>query len=65
MSPLWAAGLIVLSFGLAAISGAATGMRIGGESLGNGLAALMGALFGPAAVVPAAIAGLALLAWLR
>jgi hypothetical protein len=65
MSLLWATGLVVLSFGLAAIGGAATGVRIGGEFLGSGLAALMGALFGPTVVVPAAILGLVLLARLR
>jgi hypothetical protein len=65
MSLLWAAGLVALSFGLAAIGGAATGVRMGGEFLGNGLAALMGALFGPSVVVPAAILGLVLLARLR
>ncbi len=65
MNVLWGVGLVVLSFGLAAAGGALTGMRIAGEFLGNGLAAMMGALFGPAAVVPAAILGLTLLAWLR
>jgi hypothetical protein len=62
---MWEAGLVLLALALAAAGGAISGMRIAGEFLGNGLAAMMGALFGPASVVPAAVLGLALLAWLR
>lgn len=55
---------MLLSLALGAAGGALTGMRIAGEFLGNGLAALMGAMFGPVSVVPAAILGLAFLEWL-
>jgi len=55
---------VLLSLALGAAGGALTGMRIAGEFLGNGLAALMGAMFGPVSVVPAAILGLAFLEWL-
>ena len=64
MNLLWGAGLVLLSLALGAAGGALTGMRIAGEFLGNGLAALMGAMFGPVSVVPAAILGLAFLEWL-
>lgn len=47
------------------IGGAAAGVKVGGKDLGNGLAAMMGAFFGPTAVLPAALLGLAVLAWLR
>lgn len=56
-------GLVVLAFTLAAAGGAVTGTRIGGQYLGKELAAMMGALFGPASVVPATVVGLLLL-WL-
>jgi hypothetical protein len=63
---VWTAiGLVCLALVLAMAGGAATGARIAGQYLGNGLAALMGAFFGPAAVVPAAVLGLALLACWR
>jgi hypothetical protein len=58
-------GLIALSVVLAMLSGAVTGTRIAGPYLGRDLAALMGAFFGPAAVLPAAVLGLTMLAWLR
>jgi hypothetical protein len=62
---LTAVGLVVLALVLAMLGGAATGARIAGQYLGNGLAAMMGAFFGPAAVVPAVLLGVALLAWWR
>jgi hypothetical protein len=63
---LWTgAGLVGLALVLAMLGGAVTGARLGGQYLGNGLAAMMGAFFGPAAVVPAAVIGIALLAWWR
>ena len=59
---MWAEiGLMVLAFLLAATGGAAMGTRIGGEYLGKELAAMMGALFGPASVLPAMVVGLLLL----
>jgi hypothetical protein len=63
MTVCTAVGLVCLAWGLAMTGGAATGARIAGKYLGNGLAALMGAFFGPAAVVPAVVLGVALLAW--
>jgi len=61
---VWTAvGLVCLALVLAMAGGAATGARIAGQYLCNGLAAMMGAFFGPAAVVPAAVLGLVLLAW--
>jgi hypothetical protein len=56
-------GLVGISLGVAMLGGAATGTRLAGQYLGNGLAAMMGAFFGPVAVVPATILGAALLAW--
>lgn len=38
-----------------AAGGAAAGVKIGGEAMGNDVAALMGGLFGLSAVVPAAL----------
>jgi hypothetical protein len=35
--------------------GAATGVKLGGEAMGNETAALMGCVFGLSAVVPAAL----------
>jgi hypothetical protein len=65
MNGLAAVGLVVLAFTLAAVGGALTGTRIGGRYLGNELAAMLGALFGPASVVPATVVGLLLLVWLK
>ena len=63
---LWsAAGLVGLALVFAMLGGAITGARLGGAYLGNELAAMMGAFFGPAAVVPAVVLGVALLAWWR
>jgi hypothetical protein len=57
--------LVLLALALAMLGGAVTGARLAGQYLGLGLAAMMGAFFGPAAVVPAAVLGVALLAWWR
>lgn len=56
---VWLAAALVL--GMA--GGAIAGMRLAGKDLGNELAALMGALFGPTAVVPAVLVGLVVLAF--
>jgi hypothetical protein len=53
--------MIVLGLVLALVAGGASGMRIGADSLGKELAAMMGALFGPSAALPAVIVGLAVL----
>jgi hypothetical protein len=65
MTVLTGIGLIALSAALAMLAGAVTGTRIAGQYLGRELAALMGAFFAPASVLPAAVLGVALLAWLR
>ena len=54
-------GLIGLALALALAAGEASGVKIGAESLGTGLAAMMGAFFGPTAVLPAVLVGLGVL----
>ena len=61
MTSLTLAGLAMLALVLALAAGAASGMRIGAEALGTGLAAMMGALFGPTAALPAVLVGLCVL----
>lgn len=51
-------GLAVL---LAGVAGAASGLKIGADALGKELAAMMGALFGPSAALPAVLLGLGIL----
>jgi hypothetical protein len=65
MTPLFILGLIALALVLALAAGAASGMRIGAEALGKELAAMMGAFFGPTAVLPAAVVGLTILYFAR
>lgn len=57
-----ALALFALALPLALIGGAASGLKLGAEALGRELAALMGALFGPTAVLPAVLVGLVVLA---
>lgn len=56
--------LLVLTLVLSIAGGAITGIVLAGKDLGNQLAALMGAMFGPTAAIPAALVGLLLLALL-
>jgi hypothetical protein len=65
MTVLTAVGLVLLGLILAIVGGAVSGMRIGGEYLGQELAAMMGAFFGPASVVPAVALGVVILALFR
>ena len=58
-------GLTLLALLLALIGGAASGLRIGADALGKELAAMMGAFFGPTAVLPAIVVGLLLLYFVR
>ncbi|WP_428420352.1 hypothetical protein [Methylibium sp.] len=58
-------GLTLLALLLALIGGAASGLRIGADALGKELAAMMGAFFGPTAVLPAIMVGLLLLYFVR
>lgn len=60
-----ALALFALALPLALIGGAASGLKLGAEALGRELAALMGALFGPTAVLPAVLVGLVVLALAR
>ncbi len=65
MTPLTVLGLILLTLVLALAAGAASGLKIGAESLGKEIAAMMGALFGPTAALPAVLVGLAILYFAR
>lgn len=58
-------GMMVLAFVLALAAGAASGVKIGAEALGTGLAAMMGAFFGPTAALPAVLLGLVVLYFAR
>lgn len=49
---------LLLALLLSMAGGALAGMRLAGKDLGNELAAMMGAMFGPTAVVPAVLLGL-------
>ena len=53
--------LLVLGVVLAAAAGAISGMKIGAEATGKELAAMLGALYGPTAVLPAVVMGLVIL----
>lgn len=53
---------LFVAFVLSMAGGALAGMRLAGKDLGNELAAMMGAMFGPTAAVPAVLAGLVVLA---
>lgn len=53
--------LFLLALVLALAAGAISGMKIGAEALGKELAAMMGAFYGPTAVLPAAVVGLVIL----
>ena len=59
-----AVACLLIAFVISMIGGAITGVRLAGKDLGNELAAMMGAMFGPTAVVPAVAIGLAVLALL-
>jgi hypothetical protein len=61
MSALYLLGMIALALALSLVGGALSGMKIGAEALGKELAAMMGAFFGPTAVLPAVLLGLAVL----
>ena len=52
---------LVVAFVVSMVGGAIAGVRLAGKDLGNELAAMMGAMFGPTAVVPAVLVGLAVL----
>ena len=57
-------GWCVVSVVLSVAAGALAGVALGGKELGNSLAALMGAMYGPLAAVPAVLVGLIVLAFI-
>ena len=59
LSILW---WTVLSILLSLAAGAVSGMALAGKDLGNNLAAMMGAMFGPVAAAPGILIGLIVLA---
>ena len=56
---LWTLIAIIVSIA----AGALAGMQLAGKDLGNSLAALMGAMYGPVAAVPGILVGLIVLAF--
>ena len=62
IGPLTGLAWLLVAFVLSMVGGAAAGVRLAGKDLGNDLAAVMGAMFGPTAVVPAVLLGLLVLA---
>ena len=65
MSILMALQLVALALVLSVAAGAAAGISLGGRDLGRNLAAMMGVFYGPTAVLPAAVLGLAVLAFVK
>ncbi len=65
MDILTAIELLVLATVLSAAAGIVTGIKVGGEFLGKELAALMGAFYGPIAVIPAALLGVLIFGMLK
>lgn len=57
---IWAVVALLLSMA----GGAATGVKLAGKDLGNELAAMMGAMFGPTGALPGVFLGLIILALL-
>jgi hypothetical protein len=55
---------LAIAFVAAMAGGALAGLRLAGKDLGAELAALMGAMFGPTAAVPAVLVGLIVLSLL-
>lgn len=55
--------LLILALFSGALGGAVGGMIVGGKALGNELAAMMGAFFGPVASLPGVLLGLLILAF--
>lgn len=56
-APVWL--LVAIAFSI--IGGALGGVALAGKDLGNRLAAMIGGLYGPAAMIPATALGLALI----
>jgi len=64
LSILSGALLLLLGLFTGALGGAVGGIIVGGAALGNDLAAMMGAFFGPVASLPGVLIGLIILAFL-
>ena len=62
---LTAVELLVLATILSAAAGIVTGIKVGGRLLARRLAALMGAFYGPIAVIPAALLGVIIFGLLK
>jgi len=62
IGPATAVPWLLLALVLSVAGGAVAGIRLAGKDLGNELAAMMGAMFGPTAVLPAVVLGLVVLA---
>jgi len=65
MDWLTAFELLILATVLSAAAGIVTGIKVGGQYLGKELAALMGAFYGPIAVIPAALVGVIIFGLLK
>lgn len=52
---------LLIAIGFSIIGGALGGIALGGKDLGVRLAAMIGGLYGPAAMIPAATLGLAII----
>lgn len=63
LTAITAAAWTLLSITLSIAAGAVAGITLGGKDLGNSLAALMGAMYGPIAAVPGILVGLIVLAF--
>ncbi len=62
VGPLTTLVWLLLAVLLSMAGGAVAAIRLAGKDLGNELAALMGAMFGPTAAVPGVLIGLIVLA---
>ena len=51
-----------IAIGFSILGGAIGGILLAGKDLGNRLSAMIGGLFGPAAIIPATVLGLIILA---
>ena len=54
---------LLIAIGFSILGGAIGGVVLAGKDLGSRLAAMIGGLYGPAAIIPAASLGLALIAF--
>jgi hypothetical protein len=62
LTPVTALFWLLIAMLVAMAGGAIAGIRLAGKDLGTELAAMMGAMFGPTAALPAVMVGLIVLA---